>query len=228
MAAVSFDLDGTLVRSTEPRERSFERAREAVDPSLPSISVDTYRTAFRASLAGILPEIAWELPVRRAAFARTFEAAGAAPSAETVEAFALAYRRRRLERLAAREGAPEVLARIRREPDLAAVVVTDGPAGLQREKLLRTGLAGYVDGLAVAGRCGATKPDPRPFEIAFDRVGAPLDGAIHVGDSRRDVDGARRAGLAPVLLDPDGEACPDSTDAPRCRSLEEAYRRFVA
>lgn len=228
MEAVSFDLDGTLVRSTESRDRSLERVREAIDPSLPRLSVDVYRTAFREALAERLPNTAWELSVRRAAFERTFEAAGAVPPAPTLEAFVLAYRRRRLERLVPREGALEVLSATCRDPNKATVVVTNGPAGLQREKLRQTGLATRVDATAVAGRCGAMKPDSRPFEVAFDRAGASVEGAIHVGDSRSDIEGALRAGLEPVALDTDSESHPDDDATATCASLEEAYRRFVA
>jgi putative hydrolase of the HAD superfamily len=50
---------------------------------------------------------------------------------------------------------------------------------------------------------GVAKPDPRIFEMALDRLGVPADRAVHVGDTpAADVDGARAAGVRPVLLDP--------------------------
>jgi putative hydrolase of the HAD superfamily len=50
---------------------------------------------------------------------------------------------------------------------------------------------------------GVAKPDPRIFEMALERLGVPADRAIHVGDTpAADVDGARSAGVRPVLLDP--------------------------
>ena len=50
---------------------------------------------------------------------------------------------------------------------------------------------------------GVEKPDPRIFRIALERLGAALDGAVHVGDTVRfDVDGARAVGIRPVHLDP--------------------------
>jgi putative hydrolase of the HAD superfamily len=50
---------------------------------------------------------------------------------------------------------------------------------------------------------GVAKPDPRIFEIALDRLDVAADRAIHVGDTpAADVDGARAAGVRPVLLDP--------------------------
>lgn len=230
MEAVSFDLDGTLVRSTESREHSLEQVRRTVDPTLPNLSVDTYQRAFRDALGKRLPDTAWELPVRRAAFERAFDAAGSVPPAATLEAFVLSYRRRRLDRLVPQDGAVDVLSKIRRTRPV--VVVTNGPAGLQQEKLLQTGLSEYVDAVAVAGRCGAMKPDPHLFEAAFDRVGASIEDAIHVGDSRHDVDGALQAGITPVILDPSGESHgtnvtggrkQDADGVLRCSSLKDVY-----
>jgi putative hydrolase of the HAD superfamily len=47
------------------------------------------------------------------------------------------------------------------------------------------------------------KPDPRIFEMALDALAVPAAHAIHVGDTPgADVDGARAAGVRPVLIDP--------------------------
>ncbi|HUF33711.1 MAG TPA: HAD-IA family hydrolase [Acidimicrobiales bacterium] len=60
-----------------------------------------------------------------------------------------------------------------------------------------------VDTVVDSEVVGVAKPDPRIFELALDRVGVPADRAIHVGDTPgADVDGARAAGVRPVLLDP--------------------------
>jgi putative hydrolase of the HAD superfamily len=52
---------------------------------------------------------------------------------------------------------------------------------------------------------GVSKPDPRIFKLALDAMGlAPAD-AWYVGDTPAfDVDGARAAGVRPLLLDPYG------------------------
>jgi putative hydrolase of the HAD superfamily len=50
---------------------------------------------------------------------------------------------------------------------------------------------------------GVAKPDPRIFELALDALDVPAERAMHVGDTPgADVDGARAAGVHPVLLDP--------------------------
>jgi putative hydrolase of the HAD superfamily len=50
---------------------------------------------------------------------------------------------------------------------------------------------------------GVAKPDPRIFELALETLDVAAERAIHVGDTPgADVDGARAAGVQPVLVDP--------------------------
>lgn len=67
---------------------------------------------------------------------------------------------------------------------------------------------------------GYTKPDPRIFEVALERLGVTPNEAVHVGDTPgADVDGARAAGVAAILVDPHDDH-PDS-DVQRVGSLAE-------
>ncbi|MGM0717712.1 MAG: HAD family hydrolase [Halobacteriota archaeon] len=224
MAVVSLDLDGTLVTCPEPRERSFEHARDEADLSVPLPPVEPYRSAFHESLLGRFPERAPDAPVRRRALRRAFESAGTAVSDADIAAFADAYRRRRLDRLIPMDGAEALLDAL--SATHAVVVVTNGPAELQREKLDRTGLTARVDALAVAGCCGTAKPDPTLFEIAFERAGESMASAVHVGDARFDVEGAIAAGLDPIFLRPGPVPEWLPADVPTCRSLD-AVRRLI-
>jgi putative hydrolase of the HAD superfamily len=50
---------------------------------------------------------------------------------------------------------------------------------------------------------GVAKPDPAIFHYALERLGVAAGAAIHVGDMpAADVEGARAAGIRPVLVDP--------------------------
>jgi putative hydrolase of the HAD superfamily len=70
------------------------------------------------------------------------------------------------------------------------------------EVLERAGLASLVDGVVSSAMAGAAKPDPALFEAALDLAGCPPERALHVGDSvSKDIEGARCAGIAAVLLD---------------------------
>jgi putative hydrolase of the HAD superfamily len=71
--------------------------------------------------------------------------------------------------------------------------------------LLHLDIARYFDATIISGVHGIEKPDPRIFALALERLGVTAAEAAHVGDSvRHDVEGARNAGLTPVLIDRQG------------------------
>jgi putative hydrolase of the HAD superfamily len=66
-----------------------------------------------------------------------------------------------------------------------------------------TGPGVEMDAILDSSVVGVAKPDPRIFELALDALDVPAERAIHVGDTPgADVDGARAAGVHPVLVDP--------------------------
>lgn len=73
---------------------------------------------------------------------------------------------------------------------------------------------------------GVGKPDPAIFGVALERLGAPPERTVYVGDTfETDVLGARAAGLRPLLVDRMGVAGPPEDDA--CAvlaSLEDVLR----
>lgn len=67
------------------------------------------------------------------------------------------------------------------------------------------GLASRLDFVLCSAVEGVEKPDAAIFHRALELAGAEPDEAIHIGDSlEKDVEGARAAGIAGVLLDRDG------------------------
>jgi putative hydrolase of the HAD superfamily len=63
------------------------------------------------------------------------------------------------------------------------------------------GLSDLFEVVVISSLVGFSKPHPRIFEIALERVGLRPDEAVHVGDTfRDDVEGARSAGIEPVLV----------------------------
>ena len=70
--------------------------------------------------------------------------------------------------------------------------------------LEQTGLQSYFEFSLVAGEVAAWKPDPEIFEYALHRMGVLAHNCLYVGDNYyADVVGAQRAGLLPVLVDPE-------------------------
>jgi putative hydrolase of the HAD superfamily len=95
-----------------------------------------------------------------------------------------------------------------RAAGLRTVAVSNWDVSLP-EALARAGLAELLDGIVSSAAVGAAKPDPRPFLRALElAAGKELDltplcpqDVVHVGDSEReDGDGARAAGIRPLIL----------------------------
>jgi putative hydrolase of the HAD superfamily len=75
--------------------------------------------------------------------------------------------------------------------------------------LERVGLRASVDAVVTSSEAGARKPEAAIFERALELAGAAAAESIHVGDSvGEDVEGARAAGIEPVLLRRGGAAGP--------------------
>jgi len=69
------------------------------------------------------------------------------------------------------------------------------------------GVLDLVDGVVSSAELGEAKPAPAVFLRALELAGAGPDEAVHVGDSlENDVEGARAAGIRPLLLVRGGEA----------------------
>ncbi|MBU2665858.1 HAD-IA family hydrolase [Actinoplanes bogorensis] len=81
------------------------------------------------------------------------------------------------------------------------VVVTNGQAEIQDIRIRRTGLDRYVADWVISERAGVSKPNPRIFALAAQRVRMRLGGAWVVGDSpEADIGGAAAMGLPSVWL----------------------------
>ncbi|MER3482638.1 MAG: hydrolase [Meiothermus sp.] len=68
--------------------------------------------------------------------------------------------------------------------------------------LKATGLDEYFDYVAASALLGVAKPDPRIFERVLSELSVEPSEAVHIGDSEDDVNGAKAAGVEPVLFDP--------------------------
>jgi putative hydrolase of the HAD superfamily len=81
------------------------------------------------------------------------------------------------------------------------VVVTNGQANAQENRIRRTGVDQYVADWVISEQAGVSKPNPRIFALAAQRVRMRLGGAWVVGDSpEADIGGAAAMGLPSVWL----------------------------
>lgn len=103
---------------------------------------------------------------------------------------------------------PGVLAALRAR-GCALVVVSNWDVSLHGV-LAQTGLRERVDAVVTSAELGVAKPDPAIFAHALELAGSvPPDEALHAGDDvAADVEGARAAGIAAVLVARDGHGAP--------------------
>ena len=74
-----------------------------------------------------------------------------------------------------------------------------------QDEVEKHGLGEFFHFSLAAGEVDSYKPDPGVFKHALDRANVTASEAVYVGDNYfADVIGSRRAGIMPVLLDPNG------------------------
>lgn len=75
------------------------------------------------------------------------------------------------------------------------------PAEPWRRELGRMGLVEAVDEIVFCVDAGWRKPAPEPFQRALSRLGAAAQRTVFVGDDAKwDMEGAKNAGISPILL----------------------------
>ncbi len=83
---------------------------------------------------------------------------------------------------------------------LGIISNSDGSIASSMQKF---GFAPFFDCMIDSHVVGVEKPDPRIFAMALQQIGLPAEHCAYIGDNYdRDVIGARRAGLVPILIDP--------------------------
>lgn len=79
--------------------------------------------------------------------------------------------------------------------------------------LTRLSLADCFEAVVTAAEVGRAKPDPRPFEVALERLGVEAALCVHVGDDPgTDIAGAGAAGIPALLVDRSGRAADSLRD----------------
>jgi putative hydrolase of the HAD superfamily len=211
--AVLLDAMGTLLTFADPapRLRAGLRTRLGVD-----VGEKAARAAIRAEIAYYRAHLhegrdAASLAGLRARCAAAMRPAlGVDPPVEAL-LDALAFS-------AYPDAAPAL--RALRAEGWALVVVSNWDLSLH-ERLAETGLAELLDGAVASAELGTAKPDGAIFARGLALARAAASDAWHVGDDlAADVEGARAAGIRPVLIARDGH--PNAPDGvPIIRTLDE-------
>ncbi len=214
---VLLDAGGTLITL------DYDLVRRAIAPSGPGPGDDALdrgeAEARRWADSGVRQRLAprelWD-----GYFGRMLGAAGVAPGAlaPALDALWAANREQGLWRRPIR-GAREALARLAAAGRRMAVV--SNAEGQVEADLRDAGFGEFLETVVDSHLVGVAKPDPRIFEICLERIGVADRGrCVYVGDVPAfDVEGARAAGITPVLVDAHGVH--EDVDALRIRSLSD-------
>lgn len=227
-AAIFFDLDGTLVSErTGVREARLAAGRTAVERGVAGATPESFTEAVEAAIAAIMAEHGnnWPtwltVPVWIDRALKLLDADGQPQS--VLDAIAETYRRERIARAAAIDGARELVAAARRLAPIA-VITNFNEAGQQHQKIAAAGLAGPFKHIFISGEIGHAKPDPRIFQHAAETLGVEIEECIHIGNSwESDVEGALGAGADAIWFEEDARPGVQSPDprVPRFESLAE-------
>ncbi|WP_375435683.1 HAD family hydrolase [uncultured Hymenobacter sp.] len=87
------------------------------------------------------------------------------------------------------------------KPHYRIGIVTNNRTSEQKEKLTQLGMSHLIDALITSEDVGVTKPNPRIYQVALERLhGSPAE-TVMVGDNwLADVVGALEAGIRPLWL----------------------------
>jgi HAD superfamily hydrolase (TIGR01549 family) len=209
--AILFDLDDTLFDHRVCARTALTMLHEGYEVlrGRPFAEVERLHASF---LEELHPKVtSGELPLEQARqerFRRLFAAVGEAPDDRTIAEAAETYRRGYVRIRRAVTGAAVLLAAVKR---LARIgIVSNNLLEEQRGKLRHCELDAYVDVLVVSEEAGVSKPDPRIFQIALERLECRPEEVVMVGDSwAADVIGARAAGIKAIWFNPDRAPSPE-------------------
>ena len=58
----------------------------------------------------------------------------------------------------------------------------------------------YFDSIVISGEVGVKKPNPAIFSFALEQTDLRNDEVVYIGDAPEDIQGARAAGIYPILI----------------------------
>lgn len=213
--AIFFDLDGTLLDWETGIEEAWLAACELGCGRLHGLDAGTLREAIRSratwfwSDAERAREGRMEIPVASRTIVRTAMADLGIDNVDVAHAVADDYRARRDAVLSLYEAALPLLESVRSR-GLRTALVTNGGAQMQRDKVVRFGLARYFDCIVIEGEFGCGKPDERVFHHAMASCAVEPADAWMIGDNlEADIAPAVTLGLSTIWVNASGDGLPD-------------------
>lgn len=196
VAAVGFDLGGTLYHHRDAPMRWLEQGQTAIKRVFDACGIDRSKAPFTSD---------HERPAGHSTRLREriWRVAASEVGTDVFAAFFEIFRRS----LEAYPDAIETLAALKHS-GFAVGALTNVPLGLPRrtiqQDLERLGLAPYIDGFVTSFEVGQRKPRRAPFERLATKLAVDLQEIAYVGNLPTDVTGALAAGCVPIFLDRTG------------------------
>jgi FMN phosphatase YigB (HAD superfamily) len=196
VAAVGFDLGGTLYHHRDAPMRWLEQGQAAIERVVVACGINRSKarvTADHERPAGLSTRL------RK----RIWRVAASGVGTRIFGAFFEIFRWS----LEAYPDAIETLAALKRSGFVVGAL-TNVPLGMPRriiqQDLERLGLAPYIDGFVTSFEVGLRKPRRAPFERLATKLAVDLREIAYVGNLPTDVTGAIAAGCVPIFLDRTG------------------------
>ncbi|MEN8148349.1 MAG: TIGR02253 family HAD-type hydrolase [Planctomycetota bacterium] len=197
--AILFDIDDTLYSTTEFAEQARRNSIEAMIRMGLDIDFDTafkelleVIAEFRSNYDHHYDKLLRRLP---------WKALGGVNPALLVAAGVVAYHETKFRQLRPFRDAEEALRCLSEKTELVLGVLTEGLEIKQAEKLIRLGVVKYLDprALFISDQVGISKPNPKLFRYALDRLGFTAGQVMYVGDNPvRDIVPAKEVGMIAV------------------------------
>ena len=203
VAAITFDLDGTLVDSVPDLAAAAHDM--AVELGLPPRSEDEVRVFVGRGLANLVQRCLGE------------RAADTGLLARAIDVFKRRYQQRNGQHAVAYDGALAMLAALEAS-GFRLGCVTNKPEAFTLPLLDMMKMSGFFDVIVSGDTLPQKKPDPAPLLHASRRLGVAPSRLLHIGDSYNDIDCARAAGV-PVFGVPWGYSEGRVLDAKDCDGL---------
>lgn len=217
--AILFDLDDTILDSTESATRTWRRTAEdfvdqighdidAIDAALERARNWYWSDPERHRVGRLNLDQARHDVTHRGLLELGIE------DADLARSFSEHYTTLRIDSMQPFPGAIETLAHFQ-NAGVRLAMLTNGKAQTQRQKVVQFDLARYFDVVLIEGELGYGKPDPRVYNTALAACGdCPPTEAWCVGDNLRwEVATPQAMGMHGVWVDWAGTGLPDDSDA---------------
>ena len=198
-----FDADGTLLDYDKAEAAALQQTFQHFDVSFQPHHLETYRRVnaelWRAFERGEIDQS--RLKLRR--FELLAEAIGLPLDAAQFSAVYLTQLGQNAQLI---EGAEAMLQTLSGQVNM--MLITNGLHAVQRSRFALSPLPAYFADIIISEEVGVAKPDPRIFDIAFEKMGNPAkDRVLIIGDSlSSDMAGGANYGIDTCWFNPDGRA----------------------